>query len=72
MCDHELLGSSDASESWSDEPDEQAELGSFCAVVHLSWVLVQSLRATGGDTKFAYRSGFGWQQHIRIVLTHRF
>lgn len=57
VYNHDVLDSPAASESQSDGPDEQAELGSYCAVVQLFWVLVQSLRAIGVDTEFAYRSG---------------
>lgn len=32
------------------------------------WVLVQSLVIIRVDTKFVYRSGFGWQQQVTIVL----
>lgn len=35
MFDYDLLGSPGASGSQSDEPDEQAELASFCARVQL-------------------------------------
>lgn len=68
VYNHDFLDSPGASESQSDRPAEQAELGPYCAMVQLFWVLVQSLRTTGVDTKFVYKFGFGWQQHVRIVL----